>query len=546
MGCTPSLEGDWGEKTFTEKGRAVFSQEDLHCRTKRLFIDYACISLSGFYPDAPARRNQDKFCFFECFGGNPDHVFFAVFDGHGTHGTPCAQFCREMLPVNLAKAIKRWPRDPSRALRRSIVKTNNDLRKQKSISAELSGTTCIAVLIISATAYVANVGDSRAIASLRAGENEFRAVALSQDQTPYRQDERKRVLAAGARVMTDEEKMTGNLSANSFEGELNLGEELDDDGNPPRVWLPDKDIPGCAFTRSLGDFTIEKYGVMAEAEVEVTEINQSHACICAASDGIFEFLTNQDVATILHSSDSPLAGCKRVVRESVDQWMVHEARTDDMTIVLVMLAHMDDAQNLCNGETEVEDPVEREILFEKVPPIKLQEKRSKEELSESESPACIVDSTELFRRDSLSESSLSESPPSKQKRDSLLELPPSERKRDSLSESPPFKEKRNWLSLSFCEEMETNEKIRNENLEVVGQVLVDLPEPPACIEDSTKLFHRDPPSESPPIKQTHDYWRRDSMCESPSRLSEYKRNWLSRSPFKWKDKEQMKNSEMAT
>eukprot|EP00617_Octactis_speculum_P020015 CAMPEP_0185764684 /NCGR_PEP_ID=MMETSP1174-20130828/23653_1 /TAXON_ID=35687 /ORGANISM="Dictyocha speculum, Strain CCMP1381" /LENGTH=465 /DNA_ID=CAMNT_0028447337 /DNA_START=229 /DNA_END=1626 /DNA_ORIENTATION=+ len=430
------------------------------------------------------------------------------------------------------------------ALRRSIVKTNNDLRKQKSISAELSGTTCIAVLIISATAYVANVGDSRAIASLRAGENEFRAVALSQDQTPYRQDERKRVLAAGARVMTDEQKMTGNLSANFFDGELNLGEELDDDGNPPRVWLPDKDIPGCAFTRSLGDFTVEKYGVMAEAEVEVTEINQSHACICAASDGIFEFLTNQDVTTILHSSDSPLAGCKRVVRESVDQWMVHEARTDDMTMVLVMLAHMDDAPNLCNGETKVEDPVEREILFEEVTPRKVQVKRSKEELSES--PACIVDSTELFRRDSLSKSppseekqdSLSESPPSEYKRGSLPELPPSEQKLDSLSESPPSEQKRNWLSLSFCQvELETNEKIRNDNLEVVEQVLVDLQESPACIEDSTKVFRRDPLSESPPIKQKHEYWRRDSMCESPSRLSEYKRDWLSRFSLKSKEKD---------
>jgi hypothetical protein len=32
-----------------------------------------------------------------------------------------------------------------------------------------------------------------------------------------------------------------------------LGEELDEVGDPPRVWCASLDKPGCAFTRSIGD-----------------------------------------------------------------------------------------------------------------------------------------------------------------------------------------------------------------------------------------------------------------------------------------------------
>ena len=31
------------------------------------------------------------------------------------------------------------------------------------------------------------------------------------------------------------------------------GESIDEVGDPPRVWTIDLDLPGCAFTRSLGD-----------------------------------------------------------------------------------------------------------------------------------------------------------------------------------------------------------------------------------------------------------------------------------------------------
>jgi hypothetical protein len=45
------------------------------------------------------------------------------------------------------------------------------------------------------------------------------------------------------------------------------GEDIDEGGDPPRVWSANGDYPGTAFTRSLGDRIAEECGVNAEPEI---------------------------------------------------------------------------------------------------------------------------------------------------------------------------------------------------------------------------------------------------------------------------------------
>lgn len=46
-----------------------------------------------------------------------------------------------------------------------------------------------------------------------------------------------------------------------------LGVELDEGGDPPRIWSPFGEYPGTAFTRSMGDVIAEELGVSAEPEI---------------------------------------------------------------------------------------------------------------------------------------------------------------------------------------------------------------------------------------------------------------------------------------
>lgn len=50
-------------------------------------------------------------------------------------------------------------------------------------------------------------------------------------------------------------------------GDVILGDEIDEGGDPPRVWCPDGDYPGVAFTRSFGDLYAKEVGVHAEPEI---------------------------------------------------------------------------------------------------------------------------------------------------------------------------------------------------------------------------------------------------------------------------------------
>jgi hypothetical protein len=116
-------------------------------------------------------------------------------------------------------------------------------------------------------------------------------VDISCDQTPFREDEYKRVKLCGARV----------LSLDQLEGlkDPNVQcwgiEEDDEGGDPPRVWLPDANYPGTAFTRSLGDRTAESIGVIAVPEITVLDLTADHPFFVIASDGVFEFLSSQAV-----------------------------------------------------------------------------------------------------------------------------------------------------------------------------------------------------------------------------------------------------------
>lgn len=147
--------------------------------------------------------------------------------------------------------------------KKAFVRTNAAMRASE-IDDTLSGTTAITIVVKGRVLYVGNVGDSRAIiASMVNGR--AKVSPLSSDQTPFRKDERDRLRLKGARIMTLDqidgtEPMHDNWNSMG-------GDEIDEVGDPPRVWDSSKEKPGCAFTRSIGDACAEQVGVFAVRNV---------------------------------------------------------------------------------------------------------------------------------------------------------------------------------------------------------------------------------------------------------------------------------------
>ena len=236
------------------------------------------------------------------------------------------------------------PSDDRKATEKAILKahkvTNDKLHGDTSIDSSSSGTTSITVLLKGRTMYVSNVGDSRAIIISSDAENRIKVHAMSSDHTPYRKDERFRVMKYGARILSMDQVLQNNVPADDQWGDITLGDDIDEAGDPPRVWAQKGDFPGTAFTRSLGDKVAEELGVTAEPEILVREISCTDKFVVMASDGVFEFMTNQMVADIIIEKEDPLDACRAVIAAAYELWLRYDVRTDDITIIILRFDDM--------------------------------------------------------------------------------------------------------------------------------------------------------------------------------------------------------------
>ncbi|KAI3707238.1 hypothetical protein L6452_25578 [Arctium lappa] len=341
MGCVyckccprfPSSFSPDGKKCKPKRGKNAGADELLevvHIPSHDFKLEYSVLTCRGYYPDMPNKENQDCFCIKTSIQGNPNAHFFGVFDGHGLTGKKCSNFVMNRL-LELLCSDDSLLEDPVKAYSSAFCTTNNELHDNPEIDDSMSGTTAITVLVIGDKLFVANVGDSRAVISVKEGDhNRIVAQDLSYDQTPFRNDELERVKVCGARVLSvDQVEGVKDPSIQSWGDEESAGSD------PPRLWMPNAMYPGTAFTRSIGDSLAEKIGVVAVPEVSMLQLTANHPFFLLASDGVFEFLSSQAVVDMVDRYIDPRSACCAVSAESYKLWLEHENRTDDITIIIV-------------------------------------------------------------------------------------------------------------------------------------------------------------------------------------------------------------------
>jgi cGMP-dependent protein kinase len=306
-------------------------------------ISYCHISQRGYYPNAMGKANQDSYVICESLLGDANSHFFGIFDGHGEYGDSCSYFAANSIPVQLVKELKKQggmkaldgPKMES-IYSDTLVNVNKAMHASR-IDDTLSGTTAITVILRGDTLLVANVGDSRAIIASEMEEGLVYS-PLSDDQTPFRKDERERVKLRGARVLTLEQ-IEGNEPIHENWG-AESGDQIDEVGDPPRVWDESLERPGCAFTRSLGDSVAEACGVCSEPEILAWKISSFDRYVIIASDGVFEFLTSQAVVDIISKFENVIEGAKYVVAEAYRLWLTYDERTDDISMIVIKIENM--------------------------------------------------------------------------------------------------------------------------------------------------------------------------------------------------------------
>jgi serine/threonine protein phosphatase PrpC len=137
-------------------------------------------------------------------------------------------------------------------------------------------------------------------------ETKLDVVALNRDHKPELPDEAERVIKRGGRI-------------DSFRDYYNNNEPI----GPLRVWLKSEEIPGLAMTRSMGDKLAHSVGCTAEPEVMEFLLGPHDKYVVIASDGVWEFLSNEEVAEIVFpffEQNAPEAAANALVKASFKKW----------------------------------------------------------------------------------------------------------------------------------------------------------------------------------------------------------------------------------
>lgn len=279
--------------------RMKFQNDKVNYKIK----NYSYFSLGGADISKRPKINQDSFLVKK----DENNCIFGVFDGHGVDGHIISQSIKEYLNIH-GNSNSFSSNEKIYSLFKSLSLSINSSLSLKAMD---SGSTAVLTFVNNEKIICANVGDSRAILI---SENENKIIPLSRDHKPDLPEEKKRIIMSGGRV----DKIFG------------MG--------PFRVWFKDADYPGLAMSRSIGDGYAHKIGVTDEPEIFEFNLNVAKPkAIILASDGVFEFVKNEEIKDIIgkyyYNMDCQ-ACAKEIVEYSRKSWENSGFAIDDITCIV--------------------------------------------------------------------------------------------------------------------------------------------------------------------------------------------------------------------
>lgn len=299
----------------------------------------AQVSRQGKIPMSPNKVNQDR-CWVltgDQFSVLPNSSgisfkYLGVADGHGVYGHDVSELVKRELPVFLCAQLSKSNQRElcsfpvlSAALQVSHLKMSC-LLTESDIDVTFSGSTCVSVLFVSSSIgarslVCANLGDSRAVVGSMSVGGKWRAIPLSTDHKPDLPQEKKRIEAKRGRVSPYVMKS---------------GEAM----GPARVWLKHQELPGLAMSRSFGDSVAGSVGVISDPEILTHTVTNEHKFLVIASDGVWEFLSNEDVVGIVaqfYSQRDAKNAAETLCQKAYQKWKQEEECIDDITAIVVFL-----------------------------------------------------------------------------------------------------------------------------------------------------------------------------------------------------------------
>ena len=301
--------------TNFEKGPTYEKEIEIFVRNQNVKkkIKISCCTKAGCSGPGIVKTNQDAYFIKDKFLKNNNNVFLGVCDGHGEKGELISKYVTHKLPEYI-KDLN------NENITNIFKKINNEIYNNKSFESNMSGTTVISLFLTTDKIMCVNLGDSRA-ALFKYDNGLYYCKNLSRDHKPSEPDENKRIINNNGRVKKC------------------YDEELKKYLGPDRVWVKNKEEPGLAMTRSIGDKVAHTVGVSDEPEFKNFTYDGTEKFLIIASDGIWEYLHGDDCIKIIRpfyeeNKDWEEAAFA-LVKEAFRKWKRKEVAIDDITAIVV-------------------------------------------------------------------------------------------------------------------------------------------------------------------------------------------------------------------
>ena len=151
-------------------------------------------------------------------------------------------------------------------------------------------------------------------------EGKWTCSQLTKDHKPTEPEEKNRIIKSGGSI---------HKMRNYEEDNKEIG--------PYRVWLPDDTKgPGLAMSRSFGDFVSKEIGVSCHPDIFRFELTEYDKFLIVASDGVWEYMSNDDVLNLAIDKKNSQELCEDIVKESLNKWKERfKNNVDDISVVVV-------------------------------------------------------------------------------------------------------------------------------------------------------------------------------------------------------------------
>ncbi len=233
------------------------------------------------------RRSMEDTYFLDLHFSNKDWVFGGVYDGHG--GAAAARYLARHLHERFLQAFL-TTHSPCAAFIHTYEQISEELHHQT------SGACAANFLLKEQKIFYANAGDARILVI-----SPHQILQLTTDHRLDNAEERQRIREAGGEIQG------------------------------PYVWKPG--VGGLMPTRTIGDQPFKSVGVIATPAVGSYTITEEDLFLIAATDGLFDIMHNDEVATLARAMVNPEQLANALAREV----LVHRYGEDNLTIIVFAL-----------------------------------------------------------------------------------------------------------------------------------------------------------------------------------------------------------------